>query len=263
LAFCKIKTQFTSPYYHPTIINLVPIRSSSILQDQVLPPTDEPLTIAGNRDEIILNHLKAITPSLPSSVHELDFFSPQSTAAFFILREDPMKVNPYDEHRVKQRYILATLYYATQGDEWTERWYWLSHKPVCMWHGIRCDSTNKYVTRISFENNNLNGFIPYKLNSLVNLTDISLVNHHSLSCELDVFASLDRLKVLDLRYNNFHGILSSMSHMKRLRILYLEGNGLTGTIPSDIVSEALGKFMSFLFMTFNSCENSSINHNAW
>ena len=59
-----------------------------------------------------------------------------------------------DDIRVIQRYVLATLFFSTNGNDWTETYEWLSDDHECNWnmeekdwlldmtptmHGVECD----------------------------------------------------------------------------------------------------------------------------
>ena len=245
-----------------------------VMRDQIWPPssmenmppsTPTPTPLTGKRDEIILDQLRLISDDLPEKIEDIDFFTSQSIAAHFVIHDDPLKVKVHESDRIKQRYILVTLYYATRGDDWTDRWYWLSHESECKWHGIYCDSSDTYVTKIILQNNNLNGIIPSEINSLINLTDISIVNNFSLLSGqvLPILTPLNTLKVLDLRNNNFDGkiIPSMFVDMESLRILYLEGNKFSGIIPSDIAkSQSLGKRLLIIYSILSSL-NFSLTYN--
>jgi hypothetical protein len=60
-----------------------------------------------------------------------------------------------DELSLKQRYILAYLYYGTQGQEWTESSDWLSVQDECGWFGLEC--SGEELTKIELPGNSLDG----------------------------------------------------------------------------------------------------------
>ncbi len=74
------------------------------------------------------------------------------------------------------RYVLVTLYNATDGPNWANNTNWLSDKPISQWHGIRTDSNGR-VTDLNLESNRLSGEIPSELGSLPNLTSLWLGNN--------------------------------------------------------------------------------------
>jgi len=69
--------------------------------------------------------------------------------------------------RLLQRYALATLFYATQGNGWTTSSSWLSQTNECSWYttanaGSVCDSNGNIIV-INLQNNHLQGSIPMEL----------------------------------------------------------------------------------------------------
>ena len=67
-----------------------------------------------------------------------------------------------DSDREKTRQALEALYYATNGDQWTNNTNWLSDEPLNTWYGINEDyifDTGE-VYQLILENNNLSGTLP-------------------------------------------------------------------------------------------------------
>jgi hypothetical protein len=62
-----------------------------------------------------------------------------------------------DELDLRQRYVLAYLYYSTEGTQWRSDDGWLSDTEVCMWYGIAC--TDNLITIVALENNRLSGSV--------------------------------------------------------------------------------------------------------
>lgn len=69
----------------------------------------------------------------------------------------------YNDEKKVQRYVLATLYYSTNGDSWWRNTSWLTDKDECVWYndaqGPFCSSDGAVVELTLFENN-LVGTIP-------------------------------------------------------------------------------------------------------
>lgn len=95
----------------------------------------------------------------------------------------------YDENGIpletfRIRYVLATLYFSTQGNyttedsfvssSWDDRSHWLSGFPVCMWHGVTCLDENGgwdsigIVSGLNLSSNGLEGELPDELGLLQN-----------------------------------------------------------------------------------------------
>jgi hypothetical protein len=87
-----------------------------------------------------------------SEIDELVAGTPQSDAFIWLVNVDEMGVCPDEEEDVEQRYIMALLYYSTDGDNWrncsavaepgecpSETTQFLSGDDVCFWFGVSCN----------------------------------------------------------------------------------------------------------------------------
>ena len=70
-----------------------------------------------------------------------------------------------------QIYALATLYYATSGDQWfnSGSLWLLSTDNYCDWFGLKCDANRSQVISMNLTNNTLMGFIPPEIGLLSSL----------------------------------------------------------------------------------------------
>ncbi|KAK9058825.1 hypothetical protein SSX86_023668 [Deinandra increscens subsp. villosa] len=86
-----------------------------------------------------------------------------------------------------------------------------THSTACSaaWTGVKC--TNNRVTAVSLPSLNLRG-------------------------PLDSLASLDQLRILDLRNNRLNGSVLPLVNCTNLKLVYLSGNDLSGWIPPEIAS---------------------------
>ena len=83
--------------------------------------------------------------------------NPANQAYNWIVDDDPMQLCPGDSS-LSQRYILALLYFTTQGDNWTKcrkdglapcaAENFLSGTTECEWGGVSCDSSQQ-VTKLN------------------------------------------------------------------------------------------------------------------
>lgn len=69
--------------------------------------------------------------------------------------------------------LLASLYNATNGNNWNDNANWLSDRPVGAWYGVTTDMEGR-VTRIDLMNNNLAGTVPGQLAGLSSLESLNL-----------------------------------------------------------------------------------------
>jgi len=99
-----------------------------------------------SRSDVVLEVLSQVTPEseLQNSV------TPQGMAYLWILNMDT-DVDPCTDPFVsQQRYALATFYYSTGGDSWTEKTNWLTDVSECDWFGVTCHEATKAVSVLKF-----------------------------------------------------------------------------------------------------------------
>lgn len=87
-----------------------------------------------------------------------DYNSPQYQAALWAIEEDPLSLE-LEDPRLLNRYVLATFYFSTNGDEWLQcgrestlcddSGEWLSDSSECYWFGISCVDEESNDFRIS------------------------------------------------------------------------------------------------------------------
>eukprot|EP00581_Thalassiosira_minuscula_P018786 CAMPEP_0183715938 /NCGR_PEP_ID=MMETSP0737-20130205/9980_1 /TAXON_ID=385413 /ORGANISM="Thalassiosira miniscula, Strain CCMP1093" /LENGTH=609 /DNA_ID=CAMNT_0025945115 /DNA_START=70 /DNA_END=1899 /DNA_ORIENTATION=+ len=185
--------------------------------------------------------------------------------------EDPKQRKPYlttetPAYRVAQRYALAVLYYATNGDNWDSNRFWLDpgvHE--CEFVGVSCEdlpipsvtlkealespdevpehndgsadlTRELMVTAIDLPENNMRGTLPQELMAMPLLRRLGLWSNRiggSLPTQLGM---LSRLSSLHLDDNRFEGnIPSELGELSQLTNLFLDRNELiTGRIPTEI-----------------------------
>ena len=76
--------------------------------------------------------------------------------------------NPDDQQEITERFILNTLFFATDGEAWDVNSEWTAATDICSpWFGIVCQ--NNTVTEVSLNTNGLFGTIPSEISGLSNL----------------------------------------------------------------------------------------------
>ena len=87
-----------------------------------------------NKDDFLLAVLSGVITTDTSGVPFKD--TPQGKAAAFLREESPsFACSP----TLIQRFGLATLYFSTRGDRWTNKNGWLEGTHECNWYGVDCN----------------------------------------------------------------------------------------------------------------------------
>ena len=191
--------------------------------------------------EVIMNELREFLSDI-SSHDNGDVFDNDSSAQFQALEwlsEDP-KLSEYSGFKKMQRYVMATVYYSTNGDNWKESGSWLTSADECEWFsGLSstqdpCDSSGK-LTNLDLRSNDLSGEIPPELHLLADLNRIHMPENFLYGRIPKELGNLSNVKRLQLTRNRLGGsIPNELSDMESLQVLGLGRNWLTGTIPEDI-----------------------------
>jgi hypothetical protein len=126
-----------------------------------------------------VTELLALLDSVANSTDIRNPNLPQGQATEWFLNQDGAEICP-DDPKVLQRWILAVIYFSTQGDGWLQcsanpsatdncgaeepfvaATRFLSSVNECEWAGISC--IDDCITEIEFEENALNGTIPTEI----------------------------------------------------------------------------------------------------
>ena len=206
-------TKDQSAYYPPTLpSNNVGSGGKDPVQNPDSQPTD-PIEAAENNtaNEIsqidlifLLEDFDYITSKITpdKSVFD-DSDTPQSKAKEWCIN-DMAKVNEETSDRIAQRYILATLFFSTNGNGWVNANGWLNGHE-CLWHGVTCEPGADNVTSVShldLSKNDLNGTIPLELGHLSSLAGLYLWGNSNLfGLKPSVFSGLVNMHTLYLDKN--------------------------------------------------------------
>lgn len=191
--------------------------------------------------------------------------SPQKDALFWMVYNDTyfynnmevktttltfdLKNNEFDEFQFVQRFILATLFIALDGNNWTNKTNWMTEVDVCYWHGIECFGSSSDVEAIAnttntegngihaliLPNNQLHGSLPLEIVGLKKLENMELFNNDIVGSIPPKLFEMTMLKTLFLDENHITGTLSTMiGSLINLEKLTLNRNELVGSIPNEI-----------------------------
>ncbi|VEU44145.1 unnamed protein product [Pseudo-nitzschia multistriata] len=212
-------------------------------------PINVPLVEESERGTDLFNLVVDAYPQGRAALQAPD--SPQGKALQWLL-ESTVNGETFIDERVLQRYVLATIYYSTNGDEWTNNTAWLSELDECEWWSTAekvCDEFGRY-RKLDLQENNLVGSLPSELVILSNSLMTINVRDNALSGQLPslLVADLTNLEVLDLSSNAFSGELSPrLFDARKLTRLSLFENMLSSFIPAD-----LGKLTELYVLDFGS-----------
>ena len=191
--------------------------------------------------------------------------SPQSLAFQFILADPGLPL--YEDWRTRQRFALATLFYATGGPDWkkSDNWLSLSHHE-CDWfaqkspgitigamkvtdHPFPCeDAPNGIYKHLWLWSNGLKGTLPLEIFWLTGLKSISVYFNDLRGTLPSNIGLLSHLEGLNMAAANLTGTLpSEVGLLAKLRAMVVMDNKLEGTMPLDLVKPS-----SLTLMALNS-----------
>mmetsp|Transcript_19697 Transcript_19697/g.29226 ORF Transcript_19697/g.29226 Transcript_19697/m.29226 type:complete len:327 (-) Transcript_19697:87-1067(-) len=162
--------------------------------------------------------------------------SNQHKAACWMLHDDPKKLS--GGKSFTQRYALAVLYFATQGElHWKRKTNWLSDKSECQWFGVECDTFGT-VTGLDLGFNDLFGLLPRELSLLTKVEEVDLHGNDLQGVvPPSILAAWRYCKILRLHMNGFFGALpTEIGFMTSLEEVHLFGNYFEGTVPTELAN---------------------------
>jgi hypothetical protein len=180
---------------------------------------------------------------LPASSFEqatLDPLSPQGRALQWL--ESDVLTSKMLGWRMLQRFSLAVIYFALNGEHWFNHSAWISSQDECAWFrateylldGDPCDSSGQFVF-LGLPDNNVSGSIPPELSLLTKLEVINLRDNIVSGSIPDGIESLTNVHSFILGGNRLNGTIpSELRLMFKLTRIIFEKNNLSGTLPSKI-----------------------------
>jgi hypothetical protein len=130
-------------------------------------PTQSPISNAEPTSDVLLALLSRV--SLDNGAALRDPLSPQFAAMQWI--RTPNNQGIYSDRVFLQRYALATVYYATGGEQWSSSDRWLTNSTECEWYSSSeepiCDSEGNLL-ELNLSDNNLLGIFPPEVTMLSN-----------------------------------------------------------------------------------------------
>ena len=159
-------------------------------------------------------------------------------ALLWLAESDPLRLDassPLEE--ILQRFVLANLYFATNGVEWIDQFNFFSKKNVCEWNdkklGVFCNNNNQ-VSSIVMPACNLSGTIPHDIGLLSHMGTLNLTRNNLIGTIPVSLGIMSSLTSVDLSINDFVGPLpKSIAMLLDLKYLDLSNNALEGDDDLD------------------------------
>ena len=135
--------------------------------------------------------------------------TPEEKALHWLSYTDPKAVNPRASiDKVAQRFVLATFYFATKGENWEHSSSFLSYKDECDWNhqsgeattGAQCDAGGS-IDRLTLKSANLDGTVPRTIGLLTHLTHMDFSGNKIRGELPSSLGNLGKLTHLDLGTN--------------------------------------------------------------
>jgi hypothetical protein len=170
-------------------------------------------------------------------------------------------IREFKADRIRQRFALAIVYCEFNGDNWLEGDLWMSDLHECDWYtlvGVEpCGRREEYQIIRSY-GQQMRGTLPPELSMISTLWEVTLsdnliegtippeyyklsqIDTLSLAFNLlkgpipDFVWGYENMAFMDLAFNFFTGTIPDTVHLTEpdLRVLFLDNNELTGTIPT-------------------------------
>lgn len=197
------------------------------------------------------------TPTMPSVVLRLENLAPDSVTAWLDptspqimamewLVNDPQATSLSDL-KLMQRYVLATLYFSTDGSGWNNPLSWVVESlEECEWSGIECDDSGG-VKVIRLPDENLSGPLPAEIHLLSDTLEEVYLNSNQISGTIPTSVGLlANLHRLELTGNRLTGSLpTELGNMSNAIHLSFKRNEISGTLPTEIgLLQLIGKYSS-------------------
>jgi hypothetical protein len=172
----------------------------------------------------------------PASAGALDDETSSQAQALAWLESDPT-AETLTEERLVQRWVMATLAFSLDYEEWGSNDSWLDSDDVCSWFGIACDNRGNVVT-LALRNNRLDGTLPSELSLLADtLLSVDVGNNGLTGGFPSTFRRLVNLETLRINNNVMTGeIPTGIGDMTSLVVLDFQRNRFTGPVPQSIVN---------------------------
>jgi len=199
-----------------------------------------------SKEELLGYRYKEIEAKLKDSISRPDLLRDEDTVygkAFkFVVETDKRQLKPSDDLLI-QRYVLALIYYATNGEEWKYgNLHFLTEVHECHWKkrvkktwvGV-IDCEGMHVTNLELSGQNLNGPVIAEIGLLERLTTLDLGNNFLSSTLPSQLGNLKKLTHLTLASNVISGSIPvELGQLDKAEEILLQFNSFKGAVPESM-----------------------------
>eukprot|EP00980_Cylindrotheca_fusiformis_P009712 scaffold2143_cov125-Cylindrotheca_fusiformis.AAC.14 len=170
--------------------------------------------------------------------------TPYGKTIGWLTKEDKTDFSKTPTDQILERYVMALLYYYTEGNDWFSKYGFLSDKHVCNWNLdssdiVRCADpfVPKKITDLALGQNNLAGNIPTEIGYLTQMTRLFLSRNQLYGKIPKTIGDLTGLEKL---------IPTEINQLTMLDTLRIESNDVIGSVEDlcDVVN-ATGRAYQF------------------
>jgi len=136
---------------------------------------------------------------------------------------------------LEQRYGLTTLYFSTDGVNWTNQTEWLTSTFECTWEGITCAESGAALN-LNLEQNNLSGPLPNEISTLFALETFEVFGNSLTGPIVAGVGNMTSLLLFDIEENFFTGLFFTAEILSLTSLVALRGstNQFEDIIPGEI-----------------------------
>jgi Leucine-rich repeat (LRR) protein len=164
----------------------------------------------------------------------VDQTSPQYLAVEWIAEIDPRELSAARSTELLERYSLAVLYFATQGEYWLFNFGWLAGADHCEWAYVECNLDNR-VTGLTMTFNTIGGTLPTEIGNFLSLEHMWFGRNYLSGTIPSEVGRLMGLTSLQIWENSLSGSLpSEIGLLSLLAAMGLSTNNLIGELPSEL-----------------------------
>ncbi len=205
--------------------------------------------------------LQAILIRTPEDLIPLEDTNSSRSLALEWLSTDVISLAPnVSTDNVLERYVLAVLYFSTDGDNWSNGVIpFLNENSICQWNngilwrddnstGVYCEGTTS-VRHILLNQVGLAGSLPWELSLLPDLVMLDLNNNALTGTIPTEYSQMKNLTAFGLCCNELSGPFPLNLQSSSLQSLNLSFNSLNGSLTSEF-----GQFLAL--------ESFDISHNS-